>query len=217
MTVAKILENHPELELIPVKDELASATADGIDFDGAHPEMKLARRFYPHVSDGEGQFVAVMKKAENSTDKQTILYKDSSISPSKSEIQIVEKFLKDNFNTIPNGRLIKQGDFISIIPHDCPIPQRSVFMPGIVVGEIQKNLLKPHHQLFSAYGADMKNRIYLKKGDARIEKYLRGEEIDWDTAESGWCAVCYEGVPLGGGKISGGRVKNHYPKGLRNK
>jgi glycogen operon protein len=32
----------------------------------------------------------------------------------------------------------------------------------------------------------------------------------------GWCAVLYEGVPLGGGKISGGKIKNHYPKGLRN-
>ena len=217
MTVAKILENHPELELISVRDELIAVTADGIDFDGQHPEMKLARRFYPHVSDGEGQFVAVMKKSENTSDKQSILYKDSGISPSKSEIQIVERFLKVNFNTIPQGRLVKQGDFISLVPHDCPIPQRSVFMPGIVVGEIQKNLLKPHHQLFSAYGADMKNRIYLKKGDARIEKYLRGEEIDAEESYSGWCAIIYENAPLGGGKISMGRIKNHYPKGLRNK
>ena len=63
----------------------------------------------------------------------------------------------------------------------------------------------------------MKIKVELMRGDARVEKYLRGEEIDCDAAESGWCAVCYEGVPLGGGKISGGRVKNHYPKGLRNK
>ena len=217
MTVAKILEKHPELELISVRDELIAVTADGIDFDGHHPEMKLARRFYPHVSDGEGQFVAVMKKAENTSDKQTILYKDYGISPSKSETQIVERFLKDNFDTIPRGILIKQGDFISLVPHDCPIPQRSVFMPGIVVGEVQKNLLKPHHQLFSAYGSDMKNRIYLKKGDPRVEKYLRGEEIDCDEGYTGWCVIIYEGSPLGGGKISMGRIKNHYPKGLRNK
>jgi len=25
-----------------------------------------------------------------------------------------------------------------------------------------------------------------------------------------------DGVPLGGGKASGGRIKNHYPKALRN-
>ena len=63
----------------------------------------------------------------------------------------------------------------------------------------------------------MTRRVDLKKGDARVEKYLGGEEIYTDCADSGWCCVTYEGVALGGGKISGGRVKNHYPKGLRNK
>jgi NOL1/NOP2/fmu family ribosome biogenesis protein len=217
MTVAKILERHPELELIPVREALIPSTMDGIDFDGAHPEMKMARRFYPHISEGEGQFVAVMKKRESSTNKPTILYKDTGISPTKSEIQIVEKFLKEVFTEAPKGRLIKQGDFISLVAHDVPIPQRSVFMPGVVIGEIQKNLLKPHHQLFSAYGTEMKNQLHLKKGDARVQKYLRGEEIECDENLSGWCSVIYEGAPLGGGKISGGKVKNHYPKGLRNK
>ena len=217
MTVAAILKEHPELEVIPVEDRLLPYTRDGIDFDGCHPEMKMARRFYPHVSEGEGQFVVVMKKRENTDEKTTILYKDEGVSPSKSEIQIVEKFLKDNFTKTPRGRFIKQGDFISLVTHSCPIPKRSVFMPGVVIGEVQKNILKPHHQIFSAFGNDMKVRVELTRGDVRVEKYLRGEEIDWNTAESGWCAVCYEGVPLGGGKISGGRVKNHYPKGLRNK
>ena len=46
--------------------------------------------------------------------------------------------------------------------------------------------------------------------------WLRGEEIEAKTAENGWCAVLVDGFPLGGGKVSGGRVKNHYPKGLRN-
>ena len=217
MTVAKILESHPELQLVPVKDALSKATSDGIDFDGSHHEMKLARRFYPHVSEGEGQFVAVMKKAETSANKPTILYKDAGVSPSKSEIQITEKFLKEIFTVLPKGRLIKQGDFISLVTHDCPIPQRSVFMPGVVIGEIQKNLLKPHHQLFSAYGTEMKNQLHLCKSDPRVEKYLRGEEIDCDSNLSGWCSIIYEGASLGGGKISNGRVKNHYPKGLRNK
>ena len=217
MTVAAIMEAHPELELIPAEKRLIPYTADGIDFDGRHPEMKLARRFYPHVSKGEGQFVAVMKKRENDENRSTILYKDGATSPSKSEIQLVEKFLKETFDVAPKGRFIKQGDFISLVAHDLPIPQRSVFMPGVVIGEIQKNILKPHHQLFSAFGKDMKLKVNLTAGDARVEKYLRGEEIDCDTDKSGWCAVCYEGVPLGGGKISSGRVKNHYPKGLRNK
>ena len=45
---------------------------------------------------------------------------------------------------------------------------------------------------------------------------IEGEEIVAATAQNGWCAVLVDGFPLGGGKVSGGRIKNHYPKGLRN-
>ena len=51
--------------------------------------------------------------------------------------------------------------------------------------------------------------------DPRTAAWLRGEEINAATAQSGWCAVLVDGFPLGGGKASGGRIKNHYPKGLR--
>ena len=216
MVVATLMEKHPELELIPVKNELLPCTKDGINFDGSHPEMSLARRFYPHVSEGEGQFVAVLKKSENTPEKKTILYKDSALSPSKAEMQIAEKFLKDNFSHAPSGRIIRHGDHLVLVSHDCPIPKRSVFMPGVIIGEVQKNILKPHHQLFSAYGDRMKSILNLKKGDERVAKYLRGEEIECDSDLSGYTAVMYEGVPLGGGKASSGRLKNHYPKGLRN-
>ena len=146
----------------------------------------------------------------------TILYKEKVSSPSKEEIRVVEKFFSDTFSKTPRGRLIKSGEQIIIVPHDLPIPNFSVFMSGVLVGEVRKGILFPHHQLFSAYGKDMRLQVDLKKGDGRIARYLRGEEIETDETKSGWCAVCYEGVPMGGGKISSGRVKNHYPKGLRN-
>ena len=45
---------------------------------------------------------------------------------------------------------------------------------------------------------------------------LRGEEIQAQTAQNGWCAVLVDGVPVGFGKKSGEKIKNHYPKALRN-
>ena len=48
--------------------------------------------------------------------------------------------------------------------------------------------------------------------------YLRGEEIDavgLDENASGYCAVIVDGCAVGGGKVSGGKCKNRYPKGLR--
>ena len=209
-TVKAFLSSHPDFSLMSVSDRLIDSTAAGLD------EMADARRFYPHIAPGEGQFIALMKKDENSEDLQSILYKEKVLAPSKEEIRVVEKFFSDTFSEKPCGRLIKWGEQIIIVPHDLPIPNFSVFMSGVLVGEVRKGILFPHHQLFSAYGRDMKLQVDLKKGDERIARYLRGEEIETEETKSGWCAVCYEGVPMGGGKISTGRVKNHYPKGLRN-
>ena len=60
-------------------------------------------------------------------------------------------------------------------------------------------------------------RRYLAEflADPRVVEYLSGREIAAATASDGWCCVTVDGFPLGGGKVSAGRVKNHYPKALR--
>ena len=209
--IKEFLLRHPNFSLCEVKDTLRAVTADGLGGFGA------ARRFYPHLTRGEGQFIALLKKDENSADLPTILYKDSAKSPSKADEAVARAFLKDNLIHGFNGRIILVGEQLCMLSHDLPIPPYSVFMSGVMLGEVKKGILFPHHQFFSAYGADMKRRVELKKGDIAVEKYLVGEEIGTDITDNGWCAVTYEGVALGGGKITSGRVKNHYPKGLRNK
>ena len=214
--IERVLEEHPDMHVCELSEAVVRATSDAIPSE-KYPEISLTRRFYPHASEGEGQYIALLKKDEKSDDLSTILYKNASKPLSKEEKRITEAFLKDNFTRIPEGRLIKHAEFAVLVPHDCPIPEYSVFMSGVTLGEIRKGVFFPHNQLISAYGKDMKRRENLKKGDARVAAYLRGEEIEARESGDGWCAVCYEGVPMGAGKVSAGRIKNHYPKGLRNK
>ncbi len=87
---------------------------------------------------------------------------------------------------------------------------------GALAGSVVKKRFQPAHALFMAYGAQCTNREELTLADPRTAAWLRGEEIDAATAQNGWCAVLVDGFPLGCGKVSGGRIKNHYPKGLRN-
>ncbi len=208
--VADFLKNHSEFSLCTVDEKMRSATADGLD------GMTEARRFYPHLTKGEGQFIALMKKDENSGNLPTILYKENVKSPSKDEIAATKKFISDSISGEISGRFIKWGEYIALIPHDLPLPPYSVFMPGVVLGEVKKGNFFPHHQFFSAYGSRFKRIEPLSAADPRVEKYLHGEEIEATITDNGWCCVTYEGVALGGGKISGGRIKNHYPKELRN-
>lgn len=208
--VSEFLGAHPEFALCEINDRVKAATADGLD------GFTEARRFYPHLKNGEGQFIALMKKDEKCNNLPTILYKDSAKLPSKDEIAVINKFFDDNLIERVQGRLIKWGESVAIVSHDLSVPSQSVFMPGVMLGEVKKGVLTPHHQFFSAYGRSFKRQENLTVNDDRVQKYLRGEEIDTEAAENGWCAVTYEGVALGGGKIVNGKIKNHYPKGLRN-
>ncbi len=219
MIVDDFLSKNPEFSLIDVPDKLKAATADGIRFEGAKAcDLDKCRRFYPHISSGEGQFIALMQKSKNVTDKTTIIYKSAEKPLKCDEAAVIEQFINNNFSSRPAGRIVKVGENIVLASHDCPIPEHSVFMGGVLFGEIIKGTLHPSHQLFSAYGALMRRREELNADDERVYAYLRGEEIDAKSFEdNGYCAIMYCGAALGGGKASGGKIKNHYPKGLRNK
>jgi NOL1/NOP2/fmu family ribosome biogenesis protein len=215
MVVDDFLKGHPEFELVHVSERVARATDDGVQYGGAgSQDLKLTRRFYPHKSEGEGQFIAVLQKKAGGH-MPRILYKDAIKPATKEQARIVEDFFKSNLSARPAGRIGLHNSNLVLIPHDCPVPESSVFCAGVLIGEIRSGILFPSHQLFSAYGELFVRREELSPEDAR--RYLLGEEIAAHRlcGESGYCALLYRGITLGGGKVSSGRIKNHYPKGLR--
>ena len=214
--VADFLRENDDYKLVKVKDTLEAITVPGIKkYAPDTQNIEYARRFYPHVSDGEGQFLALMQRDKNADIKQRILYKDEAKPLSKQESVMVKSFFKEALIKEPDGRAMKVGENIVLISHGCPIPKNSVFMSGVMIGEIKGSTFFPHHQFFSAYPELFKSRVELTRDDVRTMKYLGGEEIEVDASVKGWCAVLFEGAAIGGGKASSGKVKNHYPKGLR--
>ena len=217
MTVDAFLASHGDFTIEAVKPALASVTADGIVFEGAKcGELSLCRRFYPHVSSGEGQFIALLKRSEKAPKMQSILYKDAAKEISRDEERIISSFFAESLVDRPRGRIVKHGEAIVLIEHGCPLLPKSVFMYGTLLGEITKGIFKPSHHFFSAYGRLFKNKVELSESPERLSAYLRGEEIAAQGDIRGFCAVTYHGAAIGGGKASGGVIKNHYPKGLRN-
>ena len=210
-----LIEND-NFELIDVKEEIKNVTRPGINLsnDGSIPFDKC-RRFYPHISMGEGQFLAVLRRTDEG-DEGAVLYRGQEKPLSKDEGACVKAFLVDTLKNPECGRCVKVGNNIVLISHGVPVPPSSVFSSGVLIGEVRKGVLFPSHQFFSAYGKDFKRIAELSGDERKVTAYLRGEEIDYEGIGGGYCAVTYLGAPIGGGKAVSGKIKNHYPKGLRN-
>ena len=216
--VAYLLEKYPSFRLVPCASAVAAHTADGVDVTGgAHPELALCRRFYPHVCRGEGQFVALLYRDEADESSRSLV-KDARVPLGKAELAPVSDFLKETTGEKPTG-LCLCGNNISRFDFDLPVPPFGVVAVGVAVGEARKGRITPHHHFFMAYGQRFTVKVELSPDDPAVAKYLAGEEIAVDSAANGYAAVmlaCGDTtVSLGGGKLSGGRLKNYYPKGLR--
>jgi NOL1/NOP2/fmu family ribosome biogenesis protein len=208
MTVDAFLQRHPEFEIVPVTDRVSRFTDDGIFFDGCKCEnLHYCRRFYPHKSRGEGQFMALLHSTLTPRDELKVSKK-----PLK-ESRVVTDFLDSVLTDYNRDGIIINGDKVSYFTADFKVNVQ-VFSYGVAVGEVKKNYIQPHHQLFMALGKHFKRKICLSPDSDELKKYLHGEEFEAEC-DNGWAVVTVDGCAVGGVKVSSGRAKNHYPKGLR--
>lgn len=209
MVIDDFLKRHTEFEIFPVKKEVQDATCDGISFQNCECQnIRFARRFYPHKSRGEGQFMALLhhngeKNAAPAKREKTPKIEDA-----------VYEFLDDTLLGYKRENVrLYNGNIVYFTP-DFAVPEKAAFCLGVTIGEFCKNYIKPHHQFFSAFGKSFKNKIELAASDEKTAKYLHGEEIEVKI-QNGWASVLIDGAAVGGAKVVDGRAKNHYPKGLR--
>ena len=164
-------------------------------------------RLYPHKVKGEGQFVTVLKKLDENC--------SSSASGLKlTNSRITNDFMKNNVVTTDN--FVEYMNYSYYTPKKELIKKRVKYVSiGVKLGQVIDNRFEPHHNLFSAFGNDFKNKLHLNFNSDEVKKYLRGETFDVSLSD-GYGALIVNGCPLGGFKMSKGKFKNHYPKGLRN-
>ena len=213
MTVDAFLQRHSGFELVPATEKVRENTVDGIHFDGCKCEnIHYARRCYPHKTKGEGQFVAVLHYADSPIDSEHFFVP---MGKEKLDKTLID-FLDDTLTTYKKENVqMYNGNPVYFTP-DFPVPRGVAFACGVTIGEIRKNYVVPHHQFFMAMGKDFKRKIEFTANSEEIKKYLHGEEFNTDCS-NGWAVVMVDGCTLGGVKVSNGRAKNHYPKGLRSK
>lgn len=185
----------------------------GVDF--GRPALRYARRIFP-MDGGEGHFAARLRKKGELY--PTTGFPNSSNNTEKLPDSVWE-FYDTLFENRPFGEnLTIKDNKIIILPknYDSRFNGLPILRAGVVLGELVKNRIEPHHSVFAASNpGSCRSLVDLSSDSAEIKAFLHGEEIAVPSDLKGYTAVCVSGIPVGFGKASGGRLKNKYPKGLR--
>ena len=209
--VGAFLARHPEFELLPWPDGFGSPGET--NRCGEHPfAAEKTRRIWP-CQGGEGHFMAKLRKVAPAETKKTARVKTAKAAKPNAAWQA---FAGEYFPQLVGLPAMQLEDMVLLMPEEMPALKLHVLRAGVLAGTVQKNRFVPAHHLFTAFGAGCTNREELTLEDDRTQAWLRGEEIEARTAQNGWCCVTVDGMPLSGGTVSGGKVKNHLPKAQRN-
>lgn len=222
-SIQAFLERHPEftIEQIPEKDMKKYES-----FDHGHPEwvkdgrreLKATFRIWPHHTEGEGHYMAVLRKEGE-------LRKEEEVPSKKCKYQqdalcFYQNTLKDCEKTLPEWmeNQVLFGEQIYAVPRQMVDYQGlKVLRPGLHLGTVKKNRFEPSHALALYLKPSQVQQHYdcTASGD-EILRYLKGETLQTDMpGKNGWVLITVDGYSIGWAKLVGTTLKNHYPKGLR--
>ena len=229
------LERHPDFTL----EEMERFWPHKVDGEG-HFVAKLVRRGsvnefdagYDVCEDSCNKVEDTGLKADRKTKKnKNSKNRKNETKPAltKENMKLLSEFLDETISEdmaawIKNSRLVMFGEQLYRLPDmEVDIKGLKVQRAGLHIGEFKKQRFEPSHSLALALKlSEAKNVVKLTWDDPQTTGFFNGQSVmlsDEQTAEckKGWALVCVDGYPAGWGKVNGAQVKNHYPKGLRNK
>lgn len=229
------LERHPDFTL----EEMERFWPHKVDGEG-HFVAKLVRRGSVNelgadydvcedscnkVEDTGLKVDRKTKKNKNSKNRKN----ETKPALTKENMKLLSEFLDETISEdvaawIKNSRLVMFGEQLyRLLDMEVDIKGLKVQRAGLHIGEFKKQRFEPSHSLALALKLnDAKNLVKLTCDNPQTIGFFNGQSVvlsDEQTAEckKGWALVCVDGYTAGWGKVNGTQVKNHYPKGLRNK
>ena len=242
--VEAFLKAHPEFKIKKVKKYPGmSDGVPGWTLEGRE-ELSCAVRIWPHRTGGEGHFIAILEKEERDERERKrrfpVYVKDKRLFKDWEDF-LRENLSAGNTG---QGELLSSerrrefmlfGDQLYLLPPELPsFDGLRVLRPGLHLGTLKKNRFEPSHAL----------ALWMREEDAAgfcrlfpespaMGAYLRGEALSLSAIsekeagavripperKKGWILMSTgngkSGYSIGWAKLSGGILKNHYPKGLR--
>ena len=197
---------------------------DWIDL-GAKPltvDIEKTIRLWPHRVRGEGHYLAVLQKGDSQTAGRVQSLYGTERGISEKECREYLDFAAETLAEKPEGIYLRFGDQLYLAPEDMPaLKGLHVLRPGLHLGTLKKNRFEPSHALALALCPGEVLRccpVDSSEGSGAsittASVYLQGRTFPFE-GEKGWYLITVDGYSLGWGKLAGGIMKNHYPRGLR--
>ena len=181
--------------------------------------LKETVRIFPHRMDGEGHYLALLKK--KGTAGKPVPARERSGRGKEKLPEELKEFLEEVSVSFDSGRMDIRGERVYYMPQELPDVRGIRFLrTGLLLGELKKKRFEPS-QALAMYlkKEEYRKTIDFGAADERTLRYLKGETLEVSDlagkAEKGWYLVCVDSYPLGWGKLSKGTLKNKYLPGWR--
>ncbi len=209
------LKTHPEFHLadIPWYDGFCPGRPELV---GSPFPLEKCVRLFPHKIDGEGHFLALLRKDGEPAERRP----EKAGRPLKLPPELSD-FLKDvKLPFDPAGIQMRDTKVFWMPEGIGRCPGLRFLRSGLYMGELLKKRFEPSQ----AFAMVLKKESYasvidLSAEDERVIRYLKGETIEAEPEEGGrpegWQLVCVDGYPLGWGKLVRGVLRNKYFSGWR--
>ena len=224
-TIEFLLQEYPQFKICDIKgyegfsDGILKASLSG------NEQLKKTIRIFPHKMEGEGHFIALLKKEEEEAVSENLKEKEkNNRNKNEKEKRLPDElteFLKNVKRKFDSSRIDMRGENVYYMPEGLPKLNGVRFLrSGLLLGELKKRRFEPSQALaMNLKKEEYENVLDFSVDDERIIKYLKGETLEVEdlvsSKEKGWYLVCVDGYPLGFGKLSGQMLKNKYLPGWR--
>ena len=214
--ISSFLHQHGEFELCNTKKYPGMEPGREDWVTDPVSGLEQTCRLFPHKLEGEGHFLAVIKKKGSVPGEFQGVCGGFEKPAAKNDLGEYPAFCRENLRQMPKGQLLRFGEQIYLIPEELPaLKGLKVLRPGLHLGTLKKNRFEPSHALALALRPEEVWHTWeLSPDSPEIRNYLSGQTFPAE-GEKGWYLICVDGFSLGWGKLAGGIMKNHYPKGLR--
>ncbi|MDN4164301.1 rRNA methyltransferase [Cytophagales bacterium LB-30] len=214
-------ENEENLAWLAEQEEVECLSLDCTAFpEVVAVEWKgmIGYHFYPHKTQGEGFFLALVRKKGETDD----------FYPKKSRKSFVHGLPKADGAELSTWlleptrwHLCLWGEHALAFPEfwkeeiEYLINNLKVVSAGVAVAEIKQKNKNPLHGLAMSQWLNHSIFPMVEVDREMALRYLKKEDIMPNTEAQGWVLICYKQTPLGWIKKMSNRANNYYPKEWR--